>query len=149
LTFFFDRSLGKGIPRALNQIKKLPVEVIFHQQRFPANAPDDIWLPEVGRQGWIVLGQDYRYHTRPNELFAIQQYNVGCFYLWGSNAPQWDTFRCFARAYDKIADIVVSKQRPFLYVVHANGRVVEWDLRAGRVPFGRSRRAALGGFSAP
>lgn len=89
MTLFFDRSIGNGLPLALLKIKRLPFDVVYHQQRFAKDAPDDAWLPQVGAWEWFVVGQDYRYHARPNELFAIKQYNVGCFYLWGSEAPQW------------------------------------------------------------
>lgn len=87
---------------------------------------------------WFVIGQDYRYHARPNELFAIKQYKIGCFYLWGSEAPQWDSLRVFAKAYDRIVTIALTTPKPFLYVVTHTGAVREWDLDSTRIPFQKS-----------
>ncbi len=112
----------------------------YHAEHFEPRELDDKWLPIVGEAGWFVVGQDYRYHTRPTELFAIRTYNVGCFYVWGSQAPQWDVMRVFAKAYDRICDIAATKPRPFFYAVHANGAVREMSLDSQRVPFTRSRR---------
>ena len=121
MTFFFDRSIGVGIPRSLTKIKKLPFSVTCHQDYFDQEAFDDTWLPEVGIRDWFVIGQDYRYHAKPNELFAIKQYRVGCFYLWGSEAPQWVSLRVFAKAYDRMVSVALTIPRPFLYVVNHTG----------------------------
>ena len=130
--------MGIGLPRSLIQIKKLPFSVTYHQERFAQDAFDDVWLPQVGLWEWFVVGQDYRYHAKPNELDAIKQYNVGCFYLWGSEAPQWDSLRVFAKAYDKMMSIALTIPRPFLYVVNHQGKVTPWDLDSSRIPFSKS-----------
>ena len=92
----------------------------------------------MGQQEWFVVGQDYRYHAKPNELYAIKEYRVGCFYLWGSEAPQWDSLRVFAKAYDKIVTVALTVPRPFLYVVNHTGKVIKWDLNSSRIPFSKS-----------
>ena len=135
---FFDRSVGIGLPRSLRQIKKLPFTVTYHQEWFPQDALDDTWMPEVGIREWFVIGQDYHYHAKPNELHAIKQYNMGCFYLWGSEAPQWDYLRVFAKAYDRIVAVALAVPRPFLYVVNHRGEVRPWDLNSTRIPFQKS-----------
>jgi hypothetical protein len=135
---FFDRSVGVGLPLALRQIRKLPFTVVYHQEYFSQDAFDDTWMPEVGKRDWFVIGQDYRYHTKPTELFAIKEYDIGCFYLWGSEAPQWDALRIFARAYNEIMTVAVTIPRPFLYVVNHTGQVRPWDLDSSRIPFGNS-----------
>jgi hypothetical protein len=80
LIFFFDRSVGTSIPRALGLLR-LPLQVEYHERHFAPDEQDDRWLPLVGSWGWFVIGQDYRYHLMPNELTAVRQYEVGCFYL--------------------------------------------------------------------
>ena len=140
MTLFFDRSVGTGLPRALKQLKRLPFEVKYHQEYFAIDAYDDVWLPQVGLWDWFVVGQDYRYHAKPAELFAIKQYGLGCFYLWGSEAPQWDSLRVFAKAYDRMMAVALTVERPFLYVVNHQGRVRPWDLNSTRIPFGKSPR---------
>ena len=120
------------------KIRKLPFVVTYHQDHFVQDTFDDDWLPQVGLWKWFVIGQDYRYHAKPNELHAIKQNNVGCFYLWGSEAPQWDCLRVFAKAYDRLISIALTVDRPFLYVVNHQGKVMPWDLDSTRIPFAKS-----------
>lgn len=120
MTFFFDRNVGTRVPRAL-ALLGLPVE--FHQDHFEQAAPDDQWLGSVGTKGWIVVGHDHKLHRRTNELQAIAQHNVGCFYLAGANATRWDKVRLIAKAYDKIVSIASSEPRPFVYRVLRDGRI--------------------------
>ena len=130
--------MGVGFPRALGQIKTLPFTVTYHQERFAQDVYDDEWLPLVGSWEWFVIGQDYRYHAKPSELHAIKQYKLGCFYLWGSEAPQWDSLRVFAKAYDRIMSVALTESRPFLYVVNHQAKVTQWDLDSTRIPFSKS-----------
>ena len=81
MTFFFDRSVGIAVPKAL-QLLRLVTPIEYHQDHFAQDALDDAWLPEVGERGWTVIGHDHSYHLRSNELAALVQYNIGCFYLW-------------------------------------------------------------------
>ena len=141
MTFFFDRNIGIGIPKALLELKRLPFVVAYHQELFGMEERfDDEWLSQVGAWGWFVVAQDYHFHARPVELDAIRQHNVGCFYLWGAEAPQWDTFRCFARAYEKIVTIANTQSRPFIYLIHHSGTVSQLPLTTRRIPFRRSPR---------
>lgn len=102
---------------------RFPVQVEYHEAHFPIDADDDTWLPSVGQWGWTVIGHDYSYHKRPNELAALKQYDIGCFYLWGSEAPRWNKLQCFARAFDRIADAEARTPRPFIYWVSETGRL--------------------------
>ncbi len=125
MIFFFDRSIGSRIPRALRFLKMpAPIEVKYHDECFRQDEPDDSWLPKAGAQGWIVIGFDYQFHNHVNELAALKQYNIGCFYLWGSQAPRWEAFRVFARAFDRVVDRSSHTPRPFIYRINKDGRLV-------------------------
>lgn len=124
MIFFFDRSIGVKIPEALRHVR-VPNDIELHQEHFAQNEQDDVWLSQVGVWGWIVFGQDYKYHEMPSELAAIRQHNVGCFYLWGSEAPRWETMRVFAKAYDKIVRAATVTPRPFVFEVRKNGGLSE------------------------
>ena len=123
MTFLFDLSIGIAIPRAL-QLLRLTVDITYHDEQFAPDEADDVWLPKAGASGWFVIGHDY-YHVKPNELAAIQQYAIGCFYLWGAEATKWETMRVFARAYDRIVRAAEETARPFAYNVHRNGTLAE------------------------
>ena len=48
---------------------------------------------------------------------------LGCFYLWGAQAPKWEIARCFARAYDRIIEAANNTPRPYIYWVSRTGKL--------------------------
>ncbi len=127
MILFIDRSLGKGIGRALRQVKRFPATVLLHDEQFPQRTDDDVWLARVGQEGWIAMGQDYSHHLWEVEKDAIRTHEVGMFYLWGARATQWEQFRVFARAWDAIED-ASQRQPPFLYRINRSGRLEDIPL---------------------
>jgi hypothetical protein len=124
---FFDRSVGTTIPTILRNYGRrlrLEVRVEFHDQNFPQDEHDDVWLPEVGLWGWTVIGKDYSYHLRGPEISAIKQYGIGCFYLWGTHAHNWEVLRCFARAFDRIVAAEATAPKPFIFRVTRMGLLI-------------------------
>jgi hypothetical protein len=119
MTFFFDRDVGICLPKAL-MILRLPV--CYHQQHFAIDSKDDDWMPVVGRNGWILVGHDSKHHLLATELYAIKQYDLGCFYLWGGSATRWQKMICFARAYSHIIAACLTP-KPFLYKVSEKGKL--------------------------
>jgi len=73
--------LGKKIIAAKLRLRGLTVEV--HDDHFPQNAPDEDWLLEVGKRGWIVLTKDDRIRYRPAALEAYRSNKVRVF-IFGS-----------------------------------------------------------------
>lgn len=119
LTFYFDRCFGKRFPEALWKAKP-PFSVEYHHNKknnFKQNAQDDEWLNIVGDKGWIVFSHDRRFHDQSPCVAAMKQHNIGCFYLWGSNAETWEKLRCFVRSYDRVSELITSTKRPFIYQV--------------------------------
>ena len=114
--------MGRAVPRAL-QALEIPGGIEFHDHHFAPDAPDDEWLPSVGSRGWTVIGHDSSYHDTPSELQAIKQYRVGCFYLWGAEAPRWDKVITFARAFYRIQHLDATTERPFVYRVTQMGHI--------------------------
>ena len=122
MILFFDRSVGIVVPRILKWRElRLPVGIEYHQEHFDTALGDDSWLPIVGERGWSVVGHD-RYHEKSlAELHAIQQYGIGCFYLWGAEASRWEKLRCFARAFDRMVQAEANTPRPFVFDVARSG----------------------------
>ena len=122
MILFFDRSVGTVIPRILKWHElHLPVGIEYHEGHFNMALEDDAWLPTVGNWGWSVIGHD-RYHEKSeNELSAIRQYGIGCFYLWGAESSRWEKLRCFARAFDRIVEAEANTPRPFIFDIARTG----------------------------
>ncbi|KRB73484.1 hypothetical protein ASE07_06425 [Noviherbaspirillum sp. Root189] len=98
---------------------------------FPHNASDDQWLEFVGSRDWIVFSQDRKFHKAgyENEMFAIKQFKVGCFYLWGADAQTHEKAQVFLKAYDKILHAIQTTPRPFIYDVTKSGRLVKVPIK--------------------
>lgn len=62
-TFFVDRDLGKRFAAILGGAG---LSVEWHDDHFPQKTPDEVWLREVTRRGWVVLTHDkkMRYTSR-------------------------------------------------------------------------------------
>lgn len=119
---FFDRDVGTALPRAL-AVLGLPTRVECLQNHFPSDSQDDQWMPVVGARGWILIGHDRMHHRRIPENSAIQQYEMGCFYLWGAQAPRWEKMRCFLNAYERILEAIATTQKPFIYRINRFSRL--------------------------
>ena len=127
MILFWDKNLPKTIPITLRSLN-IPQGIEWYLAHFPLSdtypeGGDDRWLSQVGDWGWIVISQDYSFHEKENERYALKQHNVGCFYLWGSEAPKWEIMRCFARSYDRIVEAVQNTQPPYIYWVSKIGKL--------------------------
>ena len=116
-TFFFDRCLGRRVPRALLELgSRCDFEVKYHQgESYRHNLDDDIWLSAVGQKGWFVLSYDAKWQDEAPAIAAITQHRVGCFYLHGASSLSFDRLASFVRSYDKIMQLAKNETRPFIY----------------------------------
>lgn len=125
LTFYFDRNLGKRFPEALERIQP-PFVVEYHHSKknsFPQNMPDDVWLEICGRNDWIALSHDRKFHGIAVEAMAIKQHNVGAFYLPGGSLPTWYKICYLIRAYPKIIEAIETTRKPYVYRIHPTLRL--------------------------
>jgi hypothetical protein len=58
--YFTDRDLGKQFGEIL---KTAGLTVERHGDHFAADTPDEAWLAEVGKRGWIALTHDTAFAT--------------------------------------------------------------------------------------
>ncbi|MCH8061015.1 MAG: hypothetical protein IH861_00765 [Chloroflexi bacterium] len=130
---FWDKNTPRTVPQALQQLNPRETEIRYYLELYPMSdsrpeGGDDWWLKQVGEWGWTVISQDWNFHRRENELVALKQYEIGCFYLWGAEAPKWEIMRCFARGYDRIIEAAITTPRPFIYWVSKTGLLKEQPL---------------------
>lgn len=132
--FFTDRDLGKQFPARL---RDAGLEVERHADHFPPAAADEVWLPEVGRRGWIVLTHDERIRYKPNELAAVMRHGVALLVVQGQ-APFPQLAEWFVQTLPRIEAFVAAHEPPYIAKVQrptpkelalraeAPGRVVLW-----------------------
>jgi hypothetical protein len=123
LTFFFDRNIGKKLPEALLHLNP-PFEVRWHQKEgFAHNTPDDEWMAVIGPKRWVVVGQDWKFHLRDQELAAVRAHQIKCFYLPGSGSSRWDTYCQFIRSHKRLMAYAESRDPPFIFDLKLNGHL--------------------------
>jgi PIN like domain len=111
LVFFTDEDLGRQVvPQALRNAGE---QVIAFRERFAGGTKDPVWLPEVGRNGWVLLTKDSRIRYRRNELQALL-----------SNLPGLEMAEIFVKALPAIKKMCLRQPAPFIAHVWRGGNVV-------------------------
>lgn len=119
--FFLDRNLGtKHVASAL---RAAGVTVEVHNDHFPQDARDEIWLPEVGKRGWIVLTKDDRIRYRPAEFAAVIDAHVALFALASGNFNGQEMAPAFVAALPRMAHVLDTYRPPFIAKVTRSGEV--------------------------
>jgi len=132
--FFTDRDLGKQFPARL---REAGLQVERHADHFLPATPDEVWLPEVGRRGWVVLTHDERIRYKPNERAAVMRHGVALLVVRGQ-APYPQLAEWFVQTLPRIEAFVAAHAPPYMAKVQrptpkelsgnpkAPGRVVLW-----------------------
>jgi len=132
--YFTDRDLGKRFP-AILRTSGLTVE--RHANHFAHDAPDELWLEQVGKRRWIALTHDRRIRYKPNELNAVMQHGVALLVIVGK-APFPDLARAFVNSRLVVERFLQQNKPPFIAKVYrrslseteqrstAPGRIEHW-----------------------
>jgi hypothetical protein len=122
LTFFVDRSLGrKVIPEALRNVNEV---VKIHDEIFPQNTPDHVWLEEAGRQNWVVLTKDTRIRHRAIEVLALMSSGVRAFILTArGDLTGAEMASIFIKALPRIKKLATKNHGPFIARVQRDSSV--------------------------
>jgi hypothetical protein len=109
------------VPQALRRIH--PV-VIAHDDVFPQDTRDEVWLAEAGRNDWVVLMRDDRIRYRPEEQAAVVGSGVRCFCL----NPSKNMTR------EAMADVLVAALPRLLAIASGDARgYIKGIGRSGRI----------------
>lgn len=122
LVFFVDRSLGrKVIPGALRGAGE---EVRVHDDHFPQDAKDEMWLAEAGKSGWVVLTKDKHIRYRAAEILALRAANVRAFVLSASgDLSGAEVSQIFVKALPSMKRLCQRTAPPFIALVGRDGTV--------------------------
>lgn len=111
-----------------NALNELGAPYLALTQRFQANTPDEEWLQEVGKQGWILLTRDERIRRRPNELQAFRDHGVIGFVLTAGNASAADTAALITRLYPKLIRKAKAAKPPAMFCITQSGTISQIKL---------------------
>src|SRR6266446_8841705 len=112
IVFFIDRSRGRKIvAQALRDVGAI---VEIHDDHFPPDAKDEVWLTEVGRRGWVVLTKDDRIRYRITERTAFASAKVKAFVLTSTQLQGSEMAEAFVIALPRIKRLIAKYPAPFL-----------------------------------
>lgn len=118
---FLDQMLGRRkVPDLLRQAG---IKVEVHDDHFRQGTPDEVWLAEVGKRGWIVLTRDKRIRRRATELAALVKAKVGAFVLTSKDMDAVGIASAFINALPTIRRYAASQPRPFIATFTKSGDV--------------------------
>jgi len=120
--FFLDRSLGKHVIAAALRAAGAQVEV--HDDHFPQDARDEVWLPAVGRRGWAVVTSDDRIRYRQAETTAARSAGVALFIFTGKRMRGAAIADALVRALPAMTRVLTIQVRPFVAKVSRAGAVI-------------------------
>jgi hypothetical protein len=112
--YFTDRDLGKRFGEIL-RAGGLAVE--RHSDHFAPDTPDEVWLAEIGRRGWIALTHDRRIRYKPTERDAVMRHGVGLLVIVGA-APFPDLAHGFVATLPRIEHFLANRKPPFIAKVY-------------------------------
>lgn len=118
-TYFTDRDLGNAFPDILIAAG---LKVERHSAHFAPACPDEEWLEEIGRKGWIAITHDTRIRYKPNELAAVQRHGVALLMVVGK-APFPDLARSFVANAPDIERFVQKQTPPYIAKVYRSGEL--------------------------
>lgn len=120
--FFLDRGLGRRFIAEALRAEGLTVHTshdVFGGDD-PKWRPDEVWLPEVTRRGWIILMKDDRVRMKPLERRALMRSKARCFCITTANMPGPDMAARFVKHKGGILRRA-RKPGPYVYGVYDNG----------------------------
>lgn len=84
---FIDEALGRHV--IAEALRAAGARVEIHADHFKPGEPDETWLAEMARRGWIVLSKDLRIRYRGLALKVIEDSLARVFVLNKERGPHW------------------------------------------------------------
>lgn len=95
---------------------------------FGTGALDVDWLPDVGRNGWVLITKDKNIRKRPLELQALRESGVRAFVLTSGGLNGEDQARVFKEALPAMLRLLRRTKPPFIARVTAESTVSLIDI---------------------
>ncbi|MCX6148332.1 MAG: hypothetical protein NTW25_13945 [Candidatus Kapabacteria bacterium] len=122
MKIYFDEnispSLAKGLHHLVQPISD-GIEVLSLKDVFGLGVADEDWIPQVGKEGGIVITQDYNIYKNVNQRELINQHGVGIFYIKPPSKTgylYWEMVEFVIINWIKIIKLISNTEKPFAFV---------------------------------
>jgi PIN like domain len=120
-TLFVDRCLGGAI--VPNALRDAGIGVEIHFDHFDQETADEIWIPEVGRRGWIILPADKHIRSNQVEIIALMKSGTASFVLASNSASGSENAKALCTALPLMMRFLKKFEMPFIAGVTLSGHV--------------------------
>lgn len=112
-------------------LKVAGIKFTPHHEHFEPACPDVDWLPEVGKNGWVVVTRDKNIRRKPNELQAFKENKVLAIVLSSGSSSQAsaaDTAELLLRLLPKLMRKIGASKPPVMLNVTLMGTISQIKL---------------------
>lgn len=133
MTFFLDNC----IPVALHEILKkaecdaVHLQDLWPDSQHPNGVGDEIWIPDIGQRGWVLVSGDHRILTHPGLSVALKKAHIVSYFAYRgfTGLTTAGHVRWLFRAWENIENHAKNAARGRVYEVRSDGKIVEKHLR--------------------
>lgn len=135
-TIFIDRNSGGRSFKAALEAKG--IRIVLHDDEFARDVPDETWISEVGKRGWIAITGDNAITRSPLALLHLSRSKLILFVLHGLNgATREGKAECILASYEKMAELLQASEPPKIWRIGKDGVARAFDFEK---VLGRARR---------
>ena len=119
---FLDET-SQNCPAIHNALNSSSIPFERHGTHFAPGTEDSVWLPTVGKEGWVLFTCDQRIRYNDLERTKIIQHRIGAFVLTSGNLSGAMMGAAVTAAAKKMKSMVRKQKRPFIAYVSKSGDV--------------------------
>lgn len=128
MRFFFDNNLSPKLARSLDILVRPEHQVVHLKEKFPADAPDVIWMRSLAKESdWVIVSGDLQIRRNPHEIKAWQEAGHTTFFLkkgW-IDLTFWDQAWKFAKVFPDVVAKARRADKGSAFFITPNAKIEE------------------------
>jgi hypothetical protein len=118
-TFFLDRQIGKYV--VANALKTAGATVEVHDDHFPQETEDVVWIPAIAARGWVLVTRDQHIRYNALERAAYASAKLRGFIVTGKGMGGTEFAELMVACLPQMTRKVARVQGPLLYTISRGG----------------------------
>ena len=124
---YVDENLSPFLAQGLHLLEKgngNEIEVLSIKEVFGKGTDDEVWIPQVGNEGGIILTQDYNIIRKKQQRELYEQCGVGLFVIRPPSKrgySYWEMVRYVVNHWNEMKKLA-KNELPFAYLLNSKGK---------------------------
>lgn len=119
LTFFLDRQIGKYL--VANALRSAGAVVEVHDDHFPQETEDVVWIPAIAARGWVLITRDQNIRYNALERAAYESARLRGFIVTGKGMNGTELSELMVACLPRMTRKASHAPGPLLYTISRNG----------------------------